>query len=225
MAQRRHLSGARTAAWLDYAVASGAGLQRRSHHQFHAVAQAVGGNSGVKSIRSFATPDAVNPWLEKTSAGQYRRAFGVYPITYLADGQHVKLFKRGRQVTATVAEIKARRPVPAVPTNTPITLSAGRWRNPARYKPAGQRLPACYQLQNPQPDGRQTRLHQFLLPFEQQLANGCDQLARLPALLSFLRQDGGEGGGEGGNAARQIWGSQWPFAADTIPNAISNEVR
>src|SRR5450830_489414 len=179
---------------------------------------------GVKSIRSFATPDAVNPWLEKTSAGQYRRAFGVYPITYLADGQHVKLFKRGRQVTATVAEIKARRPVPAVPTNTPITLSAGRWRNPARYKPAGQRLPACYQLQNPQPDGRQTRLHQFLLPFEQQLANGCDQLARLPALLSFLRQDGGEGGGEGGNAARQIWGSQWPFAADTIPNAISNEV-
>ncbi|MGP2966194.1 hypothetical protein [Serratia marcescens] len=85
----------------------------------------------------------------------------------------------------------------------------GRYRNTARYYPASDLLPALYDLQQREPQEKPFQLHQFLLPFEQQLADGCAQLAHLPALLNFSAF-----------SEQPLWGHQWPFAADSVGDEV-----
>ncbi len=121
--------------------------------------------------------------------------------------KQVVLLKRGQRVEPKAQEIlkhiESRRPPLINPQNTPPLR--GRWRKPGVYHKASQQLPPCYGLQEPNPNSKQTQLRQFLLPFEQQLANGCDQLALLPALLSFER------GGENDDSDARVWGSHLEF--------------
>ncbi len=177
---------------------------------------------GVQAILSFASRQEDNPWAFKVNELESALAFSSTPIQDLAQGKWVCLLKRGRQMITTEKQINDALPAVNIIEEASVVLPAGRYRNLHRYYPASLRLPACYQLQNPDYDAQQTRhLHQFLLAFEQQLANGCDQLARLPALLSFARQEENEDKTK--DAA--IWGAQWPFGTqDTqrIPNEVPN---
>ncbi len=76
-----------------------------------------------------------------------------------------------------------------------------RYRNPIDYHEARKYLPPCYGLHAPNPDPKQAQLRQFLLLFEQQLADGCAQLALLPELLSF----------EHDKNNNQVWGKHLDF--------------
>ncbi len=173
---------------------------------------------GVRAILKFGSGQD-KPWELTIDAGQCAIAFSQDPIGYLAEGKEVRLSKRGRQITTTSKKIYAALPSVDFIDEMPVTLAAGRYRHPRRYHPVSLRLPACYQLQNPAPNLKQTHLHQFLLAFEQQLANGCDQLAGFRSLLSFVRE-------AEQNAANEppVWGAQWPFNTPDIPNEVPNEI-
>ncbi|PHM38158.1 hypothetical protein Xmau_03543 [Xenorhabdus mauleonii] len=90
----------------------------------------------------------------------------------------------------------------------------GHYRNPSRYYPASDLLPSLYNLQEYAPEHLTLQLHQFLLPFEQLLANGCAQLAYLPKLLDFSA-----------TIEEPIWGHQWPFAEKSINNQVHNKYK
>lgn len=91
---------------------------------------------------------------------------------------------------------------------------SGNYRKTGRYYPASDLLPAMYDLQEREPATQTRQLHQFLLPFEQLLADGCAQLASLSSLLDFAPFSG-----------QPIWGHQWPFAQDTPNNDVHKEYK
>ncbi|WP_368565946.1 hypothetical protein [Pseudoxanthomonas sp. UTMC 1351] len=169
------------------------------------------GVEGVKRIRSFAVEDEVDgePWIWRSRAGTYPRLWGERPLDMLANGAVIQLFAHGMKVTASAEEIAEQLPTQAFILNTPDIMPYGRWRDPARYYPATHQLPPCYALLQPPATPAQTQLHQFLLAFEQLLANGCEQLAMLPNLLSFERA-----------LNDVVWGMQWPFAEPSVDSDV-----
>ncbi|MEG6258817.1 hypothetical protein [Enterobacter bugandensis] len=88
-------------------------------------------------------------------------------------------------------------------------LMAGRPRDTLTYYSASNLLPEIYALQHSEPGEQPLQLHQFLLPFEQQLADGCAQISSLPQTMRFT-------------AERNIplWGHQWPFAKDSVGDKV-----
>ncbi|WP_440974367.1 hypothetical protein [Pseudomonas koreensis] len=64
----------------------------------------------------------------------------------------------------------------------------GRFRNPGRAIQIGQRLPACYGMQDVALNKTALQLRDFLLPFERELGIGTRRLAQLPQLLSFNKR-------------------------------------
>ncbi|KWI32621.1 hypothetical protein WM04_13480 [Burkholderia ubonensis] len=173
---------------------------------------------GVKGIRHLgAEPDSASrlQWVA-SKPGVYPRLWGADPLTVLAAGGRVKLLASGDvPLTASVQAIKAELDLDkaALICNLPQVLPYGRWRDPGRYYPATGIVPPCYSLRVPAVTPGQTRLHQFLLTFEQLLANGCRQQALLPALLSFKRQ------------GDVVWGRQWPFADGTVSDLVHTAYR
>jgi len=160
--------------------------------------------AGVKSLQILRFKKG-GGWTYDLKAGHYCQLWGEQPLQRLEQGQLVKLLKRGQQVEVTEKQIEdALTPVEAI-KELPVTLSYGRHRQPSRYYPASDKLPPCYGLQQ-SPDPQQLQLHRFMLPFEQQLANGCDQLAKLPQLLSF----------QSPLENSSVWGGRWPFADDRV---------
>ncbi len=180
---------------------------------------------GVRTIVAFDAGQKDKPWELTVSAGQYALAFSQTPLADLANGQYVAVHKRGRKMTTTEESIRKALPVTDNIDEMPVTLPVGRYRDPQRYHPLSLRLPACYQLQKTDLDDKNKddvsliHLHQFLLAFEQQLANGCDQLARLPSLLSFVREEELSQDEE-----TIVWGEQWPFDRTGIPNEAPSEI-
>ncbi|KVQ00508.1 hypothetical protein WJ95_28410 [Burkholderia ubonensis] len=173
---------------------------------------------GVKGIRYLgAESDSESRWQWVASApGVYPRLWGADPLTVLATGESVKLLASGDvPLTASVQAIKAEldRDNTALIHNPPQMLPYGRWRDPGRYYPATDIVPPCYSLRVPAVTAEQTQLHQFLLTFEQLLANGCQQQALLPALLSFKRQ------------GDVVWGRQWPFADGSVSDVAHTAYR
>lgn len=169
---------------------------------------------GIKSIRSLAAADSQegSPWVWVTHAGTYPRLWGDDPIVKLASGSVIQLIAHGIKVTASPAEIHAElTPLPVI-RNLPVTLPYTQWRNPARYYPVTDQIPPCYGLLQPPTTPEQLQLHQFLLPFEQLLANDCQQLALLPDLLSFKRPFNDI-----------VWGTQWPFVQPSVSNEVFND--
>lgn len=161
---------------------------------------------GVKSIQLLRT-EGTDGWGLTFKRGEYPRAWGIDPIPRML--KNVLLFKHGQQYEATAAEVKAKLKARAVIDERPVTMPFGEWRNPMRYFPATDWIPPCYDLQDPAPTGQTAQLHRFLLPFEQQLADGCAQLALLPRLLSFNRI-----------TSTPMWDWQWPFALGSIPDRV-----
>lgn len=163
---------------------------------------------GVASIAHLAWK-GTSSWVLQCKAGYFPLAWGRDPLYNLADLDDVQLLKHGQRYRATKPEIQALLPSADVIDEEPVTLPAGQWRNPARYHPATDWIPPCYDLQNPQPPESTVQLHRFMLPFEQQLADGCQQLAQLPDLLNFGR-----------TTDTPMWGWQWPFAPDSVPDIV-----
>lgn len=160
---------------------------------------------GVMSLHTLGF--ASGSWTTTIAAYHYPRCWQTDPLQVLADGKLVRLMKRGQQISLTRDEIAdAFEPVHKIAERS-VLLPYGRHRQARRYYPASAKIPPCYGLQNSPPDSAAFALHQFLLAFEQLLANGCDQLSRLPALLSFQREI---------EASSQVWGDQWPFASDRV---------
>ncbi|WP_455872277.1 Ig-like domain-containing protein [Serratia proteamaculans] len=174
--------------------------------------------AGVKSIRNLdatSNNSASSRWQWVASTpGVYPQLWGADPLTVLADGVTVQLLASGDvPLTAPKAEIEAELDKPVLIHNLPQVLPYGRWRNPGRCYPATDVVPPCYNLRVPATTTQQTQLHQFLLAFEQLLANGCQQQALLPALLAFKRQ------------GDVVWGQQWPFADGSVSDNVHHTYR
>ncbi|CNH73017.1 Uncharacterised protein [Yersinia pekkanenii] len=153
------------------------------------------------------TPVANEAWSWQISAGYYPQLWGVDPINQLV--QSVRMMaKGGINVTADVQDIIDSLPHASLIQNLPVILGYGQHRDVGSYHPVSDTLPPCYGLQqslSTQPESERIRaLHQFMLPFEQLLANGCQQLAMLPQLLAFQR------------TGTQVWGEQWPFKSGSV---------
>ncbi len=136
--------------------------------------------------------------------------------------EQVRLFKRGQRVKPEGWEgkiwqhIKSMRS-PLIQPQSPPPFR-GRWRNPGDYHKASQYLPLCYGVHEPEPNNKQKQLRRFLLPFEQQLADGCAQLALLPALLSFER------GGAIYDGTATVWGHHVKFLEHELDVELKSEL-
>ncbi|PXX59076.1 hypothetical protein SAMN05660489_04872 [Pseudomonas sp. LAMO17WK12:I10] len=167
---------------------------------------------GVKNIRTLGTEQSTtdNPWeWTADAAGGYPRLWGADPIAELASDTVVRLIAHGIDCTATIKEIEDHLTIVPKVLNPPVTLPYGRWRNPAVYHPVTDKLPPCYGLLQLPATPSQIQFHQFILPFEQLLANGCKQLELLPNLLAFDRAKNDI-----------VWGEQWPFTEPSISDFI-----
>ena len=174
---------------------------------------------GVKGIRELQTIHLGFPvstrwqWIA-SRPGVYPRLWGSDPLAVLADGEIVTLLACGDvPLTAPRAEIAAELEIPTLIHNQPPGIPSGRWRNPGRYYPATDRVPPCYNLRVPAKTPPQSQLHQFLLVFEQLLADGCQQLALLPKLLAFQRE------------GDLVWGHQWPFKDGSVSDEVHRTYR
>lgn len=114
----------------------------------------------------------------------------------------------GVKLSTTPDAVQACLTAEEVLENTPVVLPYGKARNISQYFPVSDKLPPCYGLQQLVDSNNSQPLYQFLLPFEQAMADGCQQLAMLPALLAFRR------------SGDDVWGSQWPYTASSIGDKI-----
>ncbi|RUL78803.1 hypothetical protein [Dyella choica] len=159
---------------------------------------------GVQGILSMVPGE---PWEWTTEPGCYPLLWGPDPIATMLES--VTLVAHGIDCVFSVDEVVQYLTCSPLLRNPPVLLPYGRWRNPSVYSPATDYVPPCYGLLHLPVTPEQTQLHQFLLPFEQLLANGCQQLALLPNLLAFNRE-----------AGDTVWGEQWPFAKPGVNNEV-----
>ncbi|ROP62291.1 hypothetical protein EDF81_0776 [Enterobacter sp. BIGb0383] len=178
--------------------------------------------AGVTSISSFSpgelpgemTAVSGDSWSWQVASGYFPQLWGDDPLTLLASASSpLTLIVKGGiyQRADSDAVLNAFSTTPLIQT-TPVTLPAGKERDLAAYTPVGDRLPECYQLQQPDGviDNTVRELHQFLLPADQQLADGCAELAALPRLLGFTDRD----------KLNAIRGTRWPYAADSVGQQV-----
>ena len=171
------------------------------------------GIDGVKKIQALGTGPADDSWKwTATTAANYPLLWGADPIEVLAQGGVIRLMLNGVERTASASAIRAELPAVPLRYNPVVTLPYGRWRNPSDYHPFTNQIPPCYGLSHLPATPEQVQLHQCILPFEQLLANGCQQLALLPNLLAFNR-----------DINDVVWGEKWPFSPLSVSNAIFRE--
>lgn len=178
---------------------------------------------GVESVNAVSLPSlpthvwavSSDKWAWRFDAGYYPRLWGADPFSLLAgDNSSLTLvIKGGIYEKPDAATIKEYLSAPELIVTTPETLPAGTLRDFSSYIPVGNRLPACYQLQQPLLQVEQTipELHQFLLPVDQLLANMCAEIALIPQLLSF--DDRGD----------VIRGTQWPYSSGSINESVHSD--
>jgi hypothetical protein len=161
--------------------------------------------NGVKSIVSLRASQ-YDTWSWTTDGDKrYPRLWGDYPLSRMVD-EVLLITSDGTYVSASEEEIKAKLPPVVIQNNEPVVLPYGTPRNVSQYHPVSDKLPACYGMQ--QLPTAPMSLYQYLLPFEQAMANGCQQLAMLPQVLSFER------------SGSTVWGTQWPYASGSIGDSV-----
>lgn len=153
---------------------------------------------GVKSIRSLDCPTTSVP------AGSYACLWSNTP-THDVVNKITLISKGGINKTVTVTMLNGLLPTESLIQVSETVLPVGQFRKPGDGHPVSALLPPCYGLQSLATSTDQQQLHQFMLPFEQMLDNGCQQLAKLPQLLSFDRESGSD-----------VWAQRWPVH-DTSP--------
>ncbi|MDE9461883.1 hypothetical protein [Xenorhabdus bovienii] len=150
-------------------------------------------------------------WSWSIKKGYYPRLWGENPLGTLAkkNGGPLRVIaKGGISVSVSEEQIQSRLPRQSLIQNKPVVLAYGQHRNVGRYHPVSDTLPSCYGLQLDLTESEHAQrllsLHQFMLPFEQLLACGCQQIAMLPQLLAFQRK------------GYEVWGDQWPFKSGSV---------
>lgn len=172
------------------------------------LAELWGAIDGIKSIISLQE-GTTHTWDWSTNGNnKFPQLWGQDPLNQIS--QSVKLVTAdGAYVTASKEDIAAKIAPLIIENNPVVVLPYGKPRNVAQYYPVSDKLPFCYGLQQlPADASPQTQLYQFLLPFEQAMANGCQQLALLPELLSFVR------------SGQRVWGGQWPYATGSVGDRV-----
>lgn len=181
--------------------------------------------NGVASISQFsagALPDPISvvsgdAWSWQVASGYFPRLWGADPLILLAsaDSPLTLIAKGGIYQRPTAEAVGKYLVVPEAIQTEPVTLPSGKLRDLAAYTPVGSRLPECYQLQQPVEviNSNIRELHQFLLPVDQQLADGCAELAALPQLLTFKDRD----------KLNAIRGTRWPCAADSVSQQVHKD--
>ncbi|WP_244866107.1 hypothetical protein [Photorhabdus heterorhabditis] len=146
-------------------------------------------------------------WSWKIAKEYYPRLWGEDPlasITVSGNNPLTITAKGGIKTPVTKSQIEEKIILDPLINTTPELLHQGRHRKVLDYYPISNKLPACYGLQTNADTPQQVQLQQFMLPFEQTLANGCAELALLPKLLAFKLR---------GNS---VYGIQPPFKANTV---------
>ncbi len=175
---------------------------------------------GVDSVNAISLPSlpthvwavSSDKWAWKFDAGYYPRLWGADPFTLLAgDNSPLTLvIKGGIYQKPDAATLRQNLSAPELIVTTPEVLPAGTRRDFSSYTPVGNRLPACYQLQQPLLQVEQTvpELHQFLLPVDQLLADMCAETALIPQLLSFDER------------GQSIRGTRWPYNNGSVNESV-----
>ncbi|MEK9499092.1 hypothetical protein V2H77_22040 [Photorhabdus sp. P32] len=163
---------------------------------------------------SIISPLPGDNWSWKIAKGYYPRLWGEDPLALITSSNSplTIIAKGGVKVTVSSEEIKKKLITESLINIQPELLDWGKHRKVRDYYPVSNKLPACYGLQTNKHTLQQIQLHQFMLPFEQILANGCAELALLPKLLAFKQR---------GNA---VYGVQWPFKVNTVSQNVHQEI-
>ncbi|OCQ54028.1 hypothetical protein Ppb6_00753 [Photorhabdus australis subsp. thailandensis] len=175
---------------------------------------------GVKHITQFTLdkPDekisklSHDNWSWKIAQGYYPKLWGDSPLELITSPTSPLTItaKGGVKIAITQQQIEKNIITEPLINTQPELLEWGKHRKVLDYYPISNKLPACYGLQtNTQ---QQLQLHQFMLPFEQMLANRCAELALLPRLLAFKQR---------GNT---VHGIQWPFKENTVGQYVHKDI-
>ncbi|MBS9423197.1 hypothetical protein [Photorhabdus caribbeanensis] len=169
---------------------------------------------GIQSVTRLAlahhdttiTPLSNDNWSWEIAQKYYPRLWGSDPLALItsANSPLTITAKGGVKIGVSKQDIEEKLIAEPLINTQPELLHWGKYRKVLDYYPVSNKLPACYGLQTSKPTPQQMQLHQFMLPFEQMLANGCAELALLPKLLSFKQR------------GETVYGTQWPFKADTV---------
>ncbi|WP_350304995.1 hypothetical protein [Photorhabdus viridis] len=160
-----------------------------------------------KNNDSIISPLPDDNWSWKIAKEYYPRLWGEDPLASITvSGNNLLAItaKGGIKASVTKPQIEEKIILDHLINTTPELLYQGRHRKVLDYYPISNKLPACYGLQTNTDTPQKVQLQQFMLPFEQTLANGCAELALLPKLLAFKQR---------GNS---VYGVQPPFEANTI---------
>ncbi|MCW7549158.1 hypothetical protein OO184_14755 [Photorhabdus sp. APURE] len=177
---------------------------------------------GVQSITRLAlgkhdeniSPLTDDNWSWTIAQGYYPRLWGNDPLSLISSPASPLIItaKGGVKVAVSKQDIASKIIAEPLIETQPELLNWGKHRKVLDYYPVSNKLPACYGLQTYAETQQQVHLHQFILPFEQILANGCAELAILPKLLAFKQR---------GNT---VYGAQWPFKANTVSQKVHQEI-
>ncbi|NRN30512.1 hypothetical protein [Photorhabdus heterorhabditis] len=177
---------------------------------------------GVQSVSRLAladhdqtiTPLSDDNWSWEIAQGYYPRLWGNDPLALITspDGPLTITAKGGVKINVSKQDVAEKLITePLINTQSEL-LHWGKYRKVLDYYPVSNKLPACYGLQTNKPTPQQMQLHQFMLPFEQMLANGCAELALLPKLLAFKQR------------GETVHGVQWPFKANTASDNVHQQI-
>ncbi|KGM29021.1 hypothetical protein KS18_04400 [Photorhabdus luminescens] len=178
---------------------------------------------GIQSITQLAlgkhdkniSPLADDNWSWTIAQGYYPRLWGSKPLALITSQTSPLKITTNDGINITTSESSVKKKITAKPLINlqPELSNWGKHRKVLDYYPVGNKLPACYGLQTYANTPLQIQLHQFMLPFEQLLANGCAELNLLPKLLAFKQR---------GN---DVYGTQWPFKEDTISQKVYQSIK
>ncbi|AWK42154.1 hypothetical protein GPY51_03745 [Photorhabdus laumondii subsp. laumondii] len=176
---------------------------------------------GVKKVTRF-TLDGHNEriaklpndnWSWTIVHGYYPRLWGNDPLQSITSPNSPLTItaKGGVKIIVSKQDVEEKLIVEPLIETQPELLDWGKYRKILDYYPIRNKLPACYGLQtNTQ---QQIQLHQFMLPFEQTLANNCADLALLPKLLAFKQR------------GDTVHGAQWPFKENTVAQNVHQNIK
>ncbi|KER04799.1 hypothetical protein LGZ99_04810 [Photorhabdus temperata] len=177
---------------------------------------------GVQSVTRFTLDDnnekisklPNDNWSWEIDHGYYPRLWGSDPLELITSQSSPIIITAKGGIKANVTKQQVEEKIISEPLiNTqPELLNWGKHRKVLDYYPISNKLPACYGLQAKKPTPQQVQLHQFMLPFEQMLANGCAELALLPKLLAFKQR------------GETVYGVQWPFKAGTVSYNVHQQI-
>ncbi|AWK41520.1 hypothetical protein GPY51_05245 [Photorhabdus laumondii subsp. laumondii] len=160
------------------------------------------------------SPLSNDNWSWTIAQGYYPRLWGNDPLSLITSPTSPLIItaKGGIKVSISKQDIENKIIKAPLIETQPELLNWGKHRKILNYYPVSNKLPACYGLQTYAETQQQIHLHQFMLPFEQMLANGCAELAILPKLLAFKQR---------GNA---VYGAQWPFKDNTVGYKVHQQI-